>query len=150
MVINTHAKGYRAENEVVKELRAWGIQADRIPLSGQHAHRGDVEIRIDNYRKLEGEVKSVSINLHTYDLLKHSSVLFKRTCRKGVPSRPFLATMYLSTFATLLIRHKRKIKQIFTDLDNQLADKDPHDFINKYEIYRDDVLKGLAVRKLVE
>ena len=52
-------KGYRIENELVTRLRAAGISATRVPLSGQTEHSsGDLVIRFANGNVLQGEAKA--------------------------------------------------------------------------------------------
>ena len=52
MGMRSKRKGYRIEHEIVERLRAVGIPAERVPLSGAAGgtFAGDIKIGIGNYR----------------------------------------------------------------------------------------------------
>lgn len=104
--MNTHDKGYRGEHELVEELNAYGIEASRIPMSGQFSYTGDVIIIIDK-RQYVGEVKSLALGLRDYKLLGHSELIFKRTCKSGKPKHNWLVTMDIATFIHLVNKVNR-------------------------------------------
>ena len=86
-------KGYRGEYILVRMLKKEGIQAKRIPLSGQTEYaKGDVDI--EGYR---AEVKRRKNGFKQYyDWLSGNDFLFTKADRK-----PYLVTMTFDTFVKL-------------------------------------------------
>lgn len=103
--MKTRAKGYRSEHELEQTLNANGIMAERITLSGQHAHTGDITIGIGE-RVYTGEVKALGIKFREYEWLNNLNVdmVFKRCVVPSRPAKPFLVVMYLDTFVNLVKR----------------------------------------------
>lgn len=101
MTMQHRAKGYRSEHELEQRLRAAGIDAKRIPMSGQAAHTGDIMFNLFG-RDHVAEVKAYRQNFFEYKLLEHSAVVFKRTIRPG-RTMPFLVVMSIEMFLRLAL-----------------------------------------------
>lgn len=98
--MKTRRKGYNSEHELEKLLNKAGIKAERITLSGQKLHKGDMLIHIGK-KRLIGEVKAYKTNFFEYDFLKNAELVFKRTIRKG-KTRDFLVVMPIGMFIKLV------------------------------------------------
>ena len=94
------AKGYRNEHELEQLLRAAGIPAKRIPLSGQASHTGDLIVPVSG-KDVVAEVKAYRQTFFEYGLLEHSGIVFKRSIRKGM-TRPWLVIMPLDMLVNLI------------------------------------------------
>lgn len=103
--MKTRAKGYRSEHQLEQILNNNGILAQRITLSGQHSHTGDITIGIGS-RVYTGEVKALGIDFREYRWLANLNVdmVFKRCVKPDMPAKAFLVTMKLDTFMNLIKR----------------------------------------------
>jgi hypothetical protein len=89
-------KGNRTEYEVVDALRAAGVAARRVPLSGSGSDKGDVAFSL--HKPLLGEVKRRADGFSLiYRWLEDADVLFLRTDHKkmlAVLPLPLLLEIY--------------------------------------------------------
>jgi hypothetical protein len=100
IMVNSRNKGYRNEHELEQLLLSKGINAKRIPLSGQASYTGDIIITLDD-RKMVGEAKAWKSRFFEYELLKHSDVVFKKTVGR-TESLEWLVVLPIETFIKLL------------------------------------------------
>ena len=87
-------KGYRGENEVERLLKAQGIEAKRVPLSGADSfQKGDILLEPG----VSAEVKRRKrINSLFYDVLQEFNIAFVRADR-----RPWIVLMDFDFFCSL-------------------------------------------------
>lgn len=121
-------KGDRAERQIVELLRAYGLDAYRVPLSGAAlGFKDDIEIRFASQTlRLESKVRQSAFKC-IYRWLKGSDGLVIKADREAA-----LIVLDLGRFVSLLSQIPRSQAEIATDKPspNPLSDSTPQELLS--------------------